>query len=45
MSRPSCVALGFGLGALVVAPVIAPLGLWLFERHLKREGLVEWVRR
>jgi hypothetical protein len=36
-----CVCIGVVFGA----PLIAPLGIAIWERHLRREGLWEWARR
>jgi hypothetical protein len=36
MSTAAALTLGFGLGVLVAAPLVAPLGIWLMERNASR---------
>lgn len=45
MSARAAATFGFGLGVFLGAPLVAPFALYLFERHLRREGLREWASR
>lgn len=38
MSAPAALVLGFGVGVLVGAPLVAPLALWLLERSMRRRA-------
>ena len=44
MSTTAALILGFGLGVVFGAPVVAPIALYLFERNLSRQGLGVWLK-